>query len=228
MTSRLPTLAIIGGTGALGAGLARRWARAGYPIVIGSRLKQRAAAAAGEIQPKAGGPAPKGADNAQAAALGDIVVITVPFSGHDAVLEEIQGSVTGKIVVDATVPLVPPRVGTVQLPTAGSAAAVTEKLLGRQADVVSAFHNVAAEKLKTPDPVDCDVLVCGNKKAARQAVIVLVEALGLRGLHAGPIANSAAAEALTSVLITINKFYKVPGAGIRITGDLNARDSNGV
>lgn len=227
MTAALPTLAIIGGTGALGNGLARRWVRAGYPVVIGSRSKDKAESAAGEIQPTADGTAPRGADNAAAAALGDIVVITVPFSNHGAILDEIRQCVAGKIVVDATVPLVPPKVGTVQLPAPGSAAGVTQEVLGAQADVVSAFHNVAADKLKEPGPIDCDVLVCGNKRAARQSVIELVEALGLRGLHAGPIANSAAAEALTSVLITINKHYKVPGAGIRITGELITPDSGG-
>ncbi|MDX1514885.1 MAG: NADPH-dependent F420 reductase, partial [Gammaproteobacteria bacterium] len=214
-------------TGALGNGLARRWAAAGYPVVLGSRSKERAQASARDIPPKAGGPAPAGTDNAAAAALGDIVVITVPFSSHGAILEEIRESVAGKIVVDATVPLVPPKVGTVQLPPAGSAAAMTQETLGDRADVVSAFHNVAAEKLREAGPVDCDVLVCGNKRAARQAVIALVEALGLRGLHAGPIANSAAAEALTSVLITINKHYKVQGAGVRITGELIAPDPDG-
>lgn len=227
MTAHLPTLAIIGGTGALGNALARRWAGAGYPVVLGSRSKEKAEAFAGEISPKGGRPAPRGTDNATAAALGDIVVITVPFASHGAILEEIRDAVTGKIVVDATVPLMPPKVGTVQLPAAGSAAGMTQQALGDRADVVSAFHNVAADKLKASGPVDCDVLVCGNKKAARQTVIALVEALGLRGLHAGPIANSAAAEALTSVLITINKHYSVSGAGVRITGELIAPDPGG-
>lgn len=226
MPSSLPTLAIIGGTGALGSRLAGRWARAGYPVVLGSRSKEKAEAAAGKIQPKAGGPPVRGADNAGAAALGGMVVITVPFASHGAILEEIRESVSGKIVVDATVPLVPPKVGTVQLPAAGSAACMTQEALGDRADVVSAFHNVAADKLQGNGSVDCDVLVCGNKRAARQAVIELVEALGLRGIHAGPIANSAAAEALTSVIITINKHYKVKGAGIRITGKLTEPESD--
>ena len=148
------------------------------------------------------------------------MIITVPFANHRTILHEISSVIKGKIVVDATVPLMPPKVGTVQLPTAGSAAALTQEALGERADVVAAFHNVAADKLRSPGPIDCDVLVCGNKKVARQSVIKLIEALGLRGLHAGPIANSAAVEALTSVLITINRIYKVAGAGIRITGDL--------
>lgn len=225
MPNSLPTLAVIGGTGALGSGLAARWTRAGYLVVLGSRSKEKAEAAADKLQARPGGPPVRGADNAAAAALGDIVIITVPFASHAAILDEIRESVSEKIVVDATVPLVPPKVGTVQLPGAGCAAAMTQAALGDRAEVVSAFHNVAAEKLQGSGDVDCDVLVCGNKRSARRSVIELVEALGLRGIHAGPLANSAAAEAMTSVLITINKLYKVKGAGIRITGELNSPEA---
>ncbi len=220
MTSPLPSLAVIGGTGALGGGLARRWAKAGYPIILGSRVATRAAAEANQIETAAGAPAARGMANAAAAAAGAMVVVTVPFASHAAILEDIRSAVQGKIVVDATVPLVPPKVGTVQMPESGSAAQAAQRLLGPDTDVVSAFHNIAAHKLTTGGAIDCDVLVCGDKRAARDAVIALVEALGLRGLHAGPLANSAAAEALTSVLITINRRYKVDGAGLRITGDL--------
>ena len=224
MTDSLPTLAIIGGTGALGGGLAERWARAGYPVVVGSRSPEKAERAAARIETAKGAPPVRGTDNAAAAALGDMVVIAVPYPSHAAILQEIADAIAGKIVVDATVPLMPPKVGTVQLPASGSAAQRTQAALGDRAEVVSAFHNVAADKLRQDGPIDCDVLVCGNKRAARQAVIRLVEALGLRGLHAGPIANSAAAEALTSVLITVNRLYKVEGAGVRITGDLAPAD----
>ena len=122
--------------------------------------------------------------------------------------------------MDTTVPLEPPKVGTVQLPSTGSAALITQKLLGQNADVVSALHNVAAHKLDGDDTVDCDVLVCGNKRKARQLVIELVETIGMRGIHAGPIENSVATEAMTSVLITINRHYKVADAGFKITGNL--------
>lgn len=220
MADPRPSLAIIGGTGALGGGLARRWAKAGYPVILGSRSTAKAELAATAIATGADAPAVKGMANAAAAAAGDMVVVTVPFASHASILAEIRGSVQGKIVVDATVPLVPPKVGTVQMPEAGSAAQAAQRLLGPDTDVVSALHNVAAHKLAKDDAIDCDVLVCGDKKAAREAVITLVEALGLRGLHAGPLANSVAAEALTSVLITVNRRYKVDGAGIRITGDL--------
>jgi hypothetical protein len=126
--------------------------------------------------------------------------------------------VTGKIVVDTTVPLVPPKVARVQLPADTSAAVAAQRRLGDGARVVAAFHNVAAAKLQADAPIDCDVLVFADAPEDRAAVVELAEAAGLRGVHAGPLANAVAAEALTSVLIGINRHYKVPGAGIRITG----------
>ena len=213
-----PTLAIIGGTGALGLGLAMRWAAAGYPVVIGSRSREKAQAAAREIKPANGAPPVHGEDNANAARTGDIVVIAVPFSNHAAILDEIRDCVAGKIVVDAVVPLVPPRVSLVQLPAQGSAAQIAQALLGESVRVVSAFHHVGAAKLRAGGAVDCDVLVFGNDREARDIVIALAAALGARGIDGGPIANSVAAEALTSVLIGINRRYKIDGAGIRITG----------
>lgn len=218
MSSGLPTLAIIGGTGALGRGLARRWAAAGYPIVIGSRTPEKAASAVAAIKPGKGAPSARGMDNASAARCGSVVVITVPYANHAAILVEIKDGIASKIVVDATVPLVPPKVATVQLPPEGSVAVGTQKFFGESARVVSAFQNVAAYKLHDGKPIDCDVLVCGNDKEARDTVIGLVTALGLRGIDAGPLANSVVAETLTSILIGINRRYKVDGAGIRITG----------
>jgi NADPH-dependent F420 reductase len=149
----------------------------------------------------------------------DIVVIAVPFSSHDAILDEIADAVAGKIVVDAVVPLVPPKVSLVQLPAQGSAAQIAHARIGDKALVVAAFHNVSAAKLRATGDVDCDVLVFGNERAARDTVIALAGALGTRGIDGGPIANAVAAEALTSVLIGINRRYKVDlGAGLRITG----------
>jgi NADPH-dependent F420 reductase len=147
------------------------------------------------------------------------VVLTVPFASHAATLDDIKGAVAGKLVVDTTVPLVPPRVARVQLPPEGCAAVMAQSRLGEGARVVSAFHNVAAHKLQEMETrLDCDVLVFGDKAEDREVAIRLAEALGVRGLHAGPLANSAAAEALTSVIIGINRTYKVDGASIRITG----------
>jgi NADPH-dependent F420 reductase len=220
-----PTLAIIGGTGALGTGLSMRWAAAGYPVVIGSRSPEKAAAAARAITAENGAPPVRGDSNEAAARAGDIVVIAVPFSSHDTTLDEIKNAVAGKIVVDAVVPLVPPKVSLVQLPAQGSAAQMAQARLGDSVRVVSAFHNVGAAKLAAGGAVDCDVLVFGNDRPSRDTVIALAHALGTRGIDGGPLANSAAAEALTSVLIGINRRYKIDGAGIRITG-ISGSDRN--
>jgi len=208
-----PTIAVLGGTGDLGSALARRWAAAGYPIVLGSRSKEKAEAAAREMNANDGS-AISGEDNRTAAAKADIVVIAVPYASHDAILNEIKPAVMGKIVVDAVVPLVPPKVSVVKLPPDGSAALSAQRLLAGAARVQSAFHNVSASKLKSSGPVDCDVLVFGDDREAREIVIELANAAGTRGVDGGPLANSAAAEALTSVLIGINRRYKVDSAGL--------------
>lgn len=211
-------IAIVGGTGALGTGLARRWARAGRAIVIGSRARERAESAAAALRADLPSATVRGADNRAAAAEAEIVVMTVPFAHHRATLEAIRPALAGRILVDVTAPLVPPKVARVQLPPEGSAAKAAQAFLGEEVRVVSAFQNIAADHLAHGGPVDCDVLVCGNSREARAAVIALVEAAGMRGWHAGAIDNSAAAEALTSVLIFINRHYRIAGAGIRITG----------
>jgi 8-hydroxy-5-deazaflavin:NADPH oxidoreductase len=209
------SIAVIGGTGKLGMAIARRLGKAGRSVIIGSRSAQSAAKVAGEV-----GFGLIGLSNAAAAAAGSIVFVTVPFAAQEATLNEIAPHVSGKIVVDTTVPLVPPKVMRVQLPPEGSAAQRAQKLLGSAVSVVSAFHNVAAHKLATDQDVECEVLVFGDDKAARAEVVSLVELMGLRGIHGGALANSAAAEALTSVLIFVNKTYQVDGAGLLITGQL--------
>jgi len=213
-----PTLAIIGGTGTLGSGLARRLAAAGYAIVLGSRSAEKAEEAARTLSAPAGTPPPRGTSNAEAAKAADVVIVTVPWESQAKILDEIAPHVAGKLVVDTTVPLVPPRVARVQLPPEHSAALTAQKRLGAGVRVVSAFHNVAGHKLQRDEPVDCDVLIFGDDPGDREVVLGLAKAAGLRGVHAGPLANSVAAEALTSVLIGINRNYKVDGAGIRITG----------
>ncbi|OED39338.1 NADPH-dependent F420 reductase [Chromatiales bacterium (ex Bugula neritina AB1)] len=216
--SRSQTIAIIGGTGALGAGLAVRWARAGHRIVIGSRDGERANRQAVAMAERVGADI-VGADNIAAAQQGEIVVITVPYSHHRSTLESIQPHLSRKILIDVTVPLMPPKVRTVQLPAEGSVGRGTQLFLGKEVKVVSAFQNVAATHLSDLDHViDCDVLVCGNDKDARSRVIELAEDAGMKAWHAGRIDNSAVAEALTSTLIFINGHYKIDGAGIRISG----------
>jgi hypothetical protein len=209
------TIAVVGGTGKLGAAIARRLAKAGRSVVIGSRSAESARKAADEL-----GFGLRGETNADAAKSADIVIVTVPFAAQESTLAEIAPHVGGKIVVDTTVPLVPPKVMRVQLPAEGSAAVRAQHLLGDGVTMVSAFHNVAAHKLATDEDVQCDVLVFGDDKASRAAVVELANEAGLRGLHGGALVNSAAAEALTSVLIFMNKTYGVDGAGIRITGTL--------
>ena len=215
---QIETIAIIGGTGSLGTGLARRWARAGYRIVIGSRTAPKAEAAASdllEIVPNAN---VSGQSNVDAAQAADIVVLTVPFAHQQPTLADIGPGLAGKILVDTTVPLVPPKVARVQLPEEGSAAVRAQQIVGEQVLVVSAFHNVAADLMDSDADMECDVLVAGDKLAAREIVIGLAEQAGFKAWHAGPLANSAAMEALTSVLIFMNKRYPDSHAGIRMTG----------
>ena len=214
-----PTIAILGGTGAEGGGIALRLAKAGHRVLIGSRDAAKAKAAAAELAALAGVEI-AGDGNRAVATAAEIVILTVPYAAQRPTVKEIRDVLAGKILVDATAPLVPPRVNRVQLPEGGSAVAAIQVLLAEQVRVVSAFQNVSAEKLRHLDqPVDCDVLVCADDAPARQAVIDLIASMGMRGVDGGPICNSAAAEALTSLLIWVNRKYKVPdGAGIRITG----------
>ncbi|HZD28698.1 MAG TPA: NADPH-dependent F420 reductase [Xanthobacteraceae bacterium] len=189
-----PTIAVIGGTGELGSALAKRWAAAGYPIVLGSRSKQKAQDAAQAMNADA----VTGDDNRAAAAAADIVVVAVPYASHEAILNEIKPVVAGKIVVDAVVPLVPPKVSVVKLPPDGSAALSAQRLLAGAGRVQSAFHNVSAAKLAAAGSVDCDVLVFGDDREARATVIELANAAGTRGVDGGPLANSAAATPATA------------------------------
>lgn len=221
MTQSSPVLGVVGGTGKLGMALARRWVKAGRRVVLGSRDPEKARQAAATLAETCGQTV-EAASNKEAAQRADIVVVTVPFAAQAATLQEIHTVVGGKIVVDTTVPLMPPKVMRVQLPEEGSAALRARQLLDESVTVVSAFHNVAAHKLATDEAIDCDVLVFGDDKNARTQIIRLCEDAGLRGLHGGALANSAAAEALTSILIFINRTYAVDGAGIRITGTLSA------
>jgi len=212
------SIAILGGTGDLGTGLAIRWAKAGYPIIIGSRTLEKAEKAVADLKALSPQTQATPMGNADAAAAGAIVVLTVPAEHQLSTLAGVKAQLTGKILIDVTVPLVPPKVGTVQLPPEGSAGKRAQDLLGADVSVVTAFQNIAAHLLQHDVRIECDVLVCGNRKAARQRVIDLAADAGMRGFHAGPIENSAAAEALTSVLIQINRQGEIAHAGIRIVG----------
>ena len=211
-------IAILGGTGALGSGLALRWANTGHQVTIGSRDGARAEEVAAKLSQKVSRKI-IGKSNEQAAADAELLVITVPYASHAATIDSVRSHLMGKILIDVTVPLKPPKVRTVQLPEGGSVAKALQKNLGDSVRVVSAFQNVAATHLADLDhDIDCDVLVCGNDKEARNEVVKLANDAGMKAWHGGRIDNSAVAEALTSLLIFINGNYKIDGAGIRITG----------
>ncbi len=217
--SIIRTIAIIGGTGKEGKGLAYRWAKAGYRVLIGSRSEDKAFTVAAEVTGMLkDNKTVEGLSNLKAAQLADIIVVTVPYSAHRETFVLLRNSIIGKIIVDVTVPLVPPKVAMVQMPPAGSAALEAKEVLGENVELASAFQNISYEHLLRDDSVECDVLVTGTSKATRAEVLKLVEAAGLIGWDAGPIENSSVIEGLTSVLIGINKKYGSTSAGIRITG----------
>ena len=213
------TIAVLGGTGKEGKGLAYRWAKAGYRVLIGSRYSEKAVTVASEIMELLEGESSVvGTTNQEAVTQADIVVLTVPYSGHREFLESLKDSLQGKLVIDTTVPLVPPKIRKVQMPPAGSAAQEAKEILGENAEVVAAFQSIPYELLLTDEEIDCDVLVTGSSKKARQEALRLVDAAGLTGWDAGPIENSVVVEGLASVLININKEYGSTHSGVRITG----------
>lgn len=217
--SILLTIAVLGGTGKEGKGLAYRWARAGYRVLIGSRAPEKAITAASEIiQLLDGASSTVGMSNLEAAQQANIVVLTVPYAAHRETLESVKEALKGKILIDVTVPLMPPKVSKVQMPPAGSAAQEAQEILGEDVQVASAFQNISHEHLLKDQEVECDVLVTGTSKAAREETLKLVTAAGLTGWDAGPLENSVVVEGLTSVLININRRYGSTHAGIRITG----------
>jgi NADPH-dependent F420 reductase len=212
-------ITIVGGSGALGAGLAKRWARKGHQIIIGSRDEKRASEAASRLNNEAGTKSIVGMENKEASENGEIVVLTVPFSNHMSTLSLIAPALDNKILIDVTVPLVPPKVRTVHIPEGGSCAKAAQEFLGKAVRVVSAFQSVAATHLDDLEhEIDCDVLVCGNDPEAREVVVELASDADMKAWHAGVIANSIVAEAMTSSLIFMNNRYKIDGAGLRITG----------
>lgn len=212
------TIAVLGGTGKEGSGLAVRWALNGYRVIIGSREADKAISRANELNTELGGEYLIGMSNVDAAKQAQLVVLSVPYSAHKSTLEGVREYLTGKILVDVTVPLAPPKVTAVNIPEGKSACLEAQAFLGDSVKVVAAFQNVSAEKLKDPaTEVNCDVLLCSDYPEAKEDVMALVKATGMRGIDAGGLVNAIAVEALTPVLLYINRAYKVKGAGIRIT-----------
>jgi NADPH-dependent F420 reductase len=212
-------IAILGGTGKEGMGIGYRWAKAGHEITIGSRQESKALDAAAKLQEMLGNEITiAGKENLVAAKEAELLVLTVPFSAHKAMCEYIKEASQGKIVIDVTVPLVPPKVTKVQMPPAGSATLEAKEIFGENTSVVAAFQNISYEHLVEDGEIACDVLVTGDSKASREVVIKLVQDAGLVGIDAGPIENSVVVEGLTSILIGINKQFGIHDAGIKITG----------
>ena len=215
----LLSIAVLGGTGKEGKGLAYRWAKAGYHVFIGSRSADKAKAAAQDLwKMLEGNVLVEGLSNQEAAQIADIIVLTVPYSAHRDTLELMKDLLKGKLLIDVTVPIVSPKITKVQMPPAGSAAQEAKQILGEDAVVAAAFHNISHEHLLQDQDVECDVLVTGTSKEARAEALKLVTAAGLIGWDAGPIENSVVLEGLTSVLLNINKQYGSTHAGIKITG----------
>lgn len=213
-------IAVLGGTGKEGKGLAYRWAKAGLDVVIGSRALEKAEAASEDLNAMLAktGKFVRGMTNEEAAVWCDLAVLTVPYTAHLTMLESIKDKLAGKILVDVTVPLVPPKITKVQLPPAGSAAQEAQNALGDNVKVVSAFQNISYERLLNDEDVDCDVIVCGTGKEARTVVIDLVQKAGMVGWDGGVIENSAVTEGLTSILLGLNRQFDGKSAGIKITG----------
>jgi len=212
------TIAILGGTGKEGAGLAARWAAAGHTIVIGSRDAARARAKAEELRALTGRTPITGDSNAEAARRGAVVVLALPAAGLAQTLPELADRCRGKVVVSTVVPLTFGGGRLYTPPTAGSSAEEAQALLPG-ATVVAAFHHVAAQELSaTAHAIECDLLVCGGDAAAKETVAELGRAMGLRAIDAGGLGNAGPIEGITALLATINRRYKRKNAGIRITG----------
>ncbi|HVO78734.1 MAG TPA: NADPH-dependent F420 reductase [Candidatus Bathyarchaeia archaeon] len=217
-------IAIVGGTGPEGSGLALRWARAGEQVVIGSRDAARAQATATTIAEKTGVlGSVEGLENSQAVKMCDIVVLTVPFAAQAELLKQLKPSFRqGTVLLDATVPLAaavggrPTRLlGVWQ----GSAAEQSAEILGKNVAVAAAFHSLSATLLDSDQDVDCDVIVCSDDDRARQVASDLaVKIPGVRAIDGGKLENARIVESLTALLITLNIRHKVHGAGLRVTG----------
>ncbi len=219
MSVEIGTIAILGGTGHEGSGLALRWAAADLEVIIGSRQQAKAERAAAALNERLGREVVRGMENLAAARAAQTIVLTVPYRAHQATLTYVREAVQGKVLIDVTVPLRPPQVTRVWLPPGGSAAQEAQAILGPDVRVACAFQNISAERLQELSrPVDCDVLVCGDDPTAKAVAIALAEKGGMRGLDAGPLQNAVVVEGLTPILIGINARYKAKGAGIRITG----------
>jgi NADPH-dependent F420 reductase len=210
-------IAVIGGTGKEGSGMALRWAKAGHEVLLGSRDAARAEAKAAELSQLSGGKV-TGGDNPWAVAQADVVVLSVPYAAHRDTLVGLKDALRGKVVLDVTVPLKPPQIRKVNLPDGQAAALEAQALLDPSTKIVSGVHHVSSNHLlDLGHTVDCDVLACSDDPKALELCLGLIRDLGVRAFDAGPLVNAVALESLTPVLLHLNKQYKT-SVGIRITG----------
>jgi NADPH-dependent F420 reductase len=210
-------IGIVGGTGREGRGLAARWAKAGHQVALGSRDEARARERAAELA--AAGAVIEGGSNEWAVSAADVVVLCVPYPAHADTLRALAPLLAGRVLIDITVPLRPPKVHEVHLPEGQAAALEAQAIVGPGTPVVAALHHVSSAHLGDPaHAVDCDVLVCTDDARAMELTLGLVAELGVRALDAGPLRNAVALESLTPVLLHLGKRYKSPGLGLRITG----------
>ena len=219
--NNIEKIGIIGGSGSLGFALSNRLIKESFKVMIGSRSPEKVISKIGEINKDLDVQNLKVQGIGQTARESELIFLTVPFSAHHKTVLEIKPFVQGKIVVDTTVPLVPPKVARVQLPDSGCVARMTQEILGNDVHVVSALHNVAATELAKSQTTDVEVMVFGNNKEARETVIQLISKISLKGWHCGSIDNAVVAESLTPVLIFMNKFYNLNGSGIKIVDGRN-------
>lgn len=211
-------IAVVGGTGKEGRGMALRWARAGHDVFVGSRDAERARATATELSTEVGRTL-QGGDNASAVQASELVVLSVPYSAHASTLQGLRAELAGRVLIDITVPLQPPKVTSVHLPQGQSAALEAQQILGADTPVVAALHHVSAVHLRDLDhTIDCDVLACSDDKAALERALTLIRDLGVRAFDAGPLRNAIALESLTPILLHMNRTLKGRSVGIRITG----------
>jgi NADPH-dependent F420 reductase len=213
------TIAVIGGTGREGSGLGLRWAAAGLDVVIGSRKSEKARRVADELNAQLEGETIRGLANRDAAAVGDVIILSVPYAAHRAILEDIRPALAGKLLVDVTAPLDPNDKGRVRRGEPLSPAVAAQEFVGDATPVVAAFQNISAVHLKNLEhEIDSDVLVCGDDADAKHTVMELAARAGMRGLDAGPLVNATVIDGLAAVLIALNRNYGTRSAGIRITG----------
>lgn len=223
-----PILSIIGGTGKQGTALAARFAKAGVPVILGSRDAQRGADAANALNARLNLQNVSGTSNRDAAKQGDIVLLSVPYNGMQPILEDLKEAVQEKIVINIASSLDPEKKTRAKIAAKGSITAEIQEFFGECTRVVAAFQNISPEKLESEDAkIDSDVLVCGGDKDAREKVVALCAQAGIDAFDVGVLANAIAVETLTALLIAVNVKYKVKGAGIRLTSVPRATTKDG-